>query len=54
MKEAVRWMAGKGNQEDEGDAIDDAEHNRSPNTPYEGVGQRASDAPVEAEDRDLD
>ena len=54
MKETVRWMAGKGNQEDECDAIQDAEHDGSPNTPYESVGQRAGDAPVEAENRDLD
>ena len=48
MKEAIRWMAGKRDEEEEGDAIDDAEHDRSPNAPYEGISQRAGDAPVEA------
>ena len=54
VKEAVCWLASKGDQEDEDDAVASAEEDGRPNTIQECVGKRGSDASVKEQDRDLD
>lgn len=48
MEEAVCWVAGKGDEEDEDDAVDNAKDDGSPHPVHKSDGERSSDSSVEA------
>lgn len=54
VEKALRWIAGKRDDEDKSDAVQDAKNDGCPNPIHKGDREGASNSSVKAEDRDLD